>query len=339
MRTFTDQVENHRAGTAFPLAVKSLPIHRKLHPFYPLDTYSNMLALHISTCEFRALLASSLTSARITGHPPEHEFRLSLRTSMPSDEPQAAASPPPPKVFVWWRDYPLFIFFIVVWVVPMFWMGATKQRLSHVWANKINKEYVNLREIKLPYKVDKRQATLDDVVRLPREITHLHNASCLFTRSVNNWSTNHLQGSFDGQRWFTLRDEQYSPAKPFGHRARVDRMLSDIGAWRKRSSVYRRQADEFCDWYRNQYAKLNPTSEPLKAVRLVGILYRVGDPYIAEPRGRWVKRIPEEVDDRRPYVIHTKMYRDPPGASMKKSTTELIAVEPQGRIEACCDEF
>lgn len=271
-----------------------------------------------------------------------------------------------PRYVRWWWDYPLVVFFILFWLLPMFWMGMTRKkiypRFSAYVANKVEKfanSFVAADEPdpKNPgnptfeqYEKRKANRELANRIRklgnLPSELTHLHNASCLFTNSVRNWSTNHVQGSHDGRRWFTLRDEQYSPMKPFGHRARVDRMLSDIGAY-KRYRSKQIQADEMCQWYRWRYSQLNPTAEPLVAVRLVGVLYKVGDPYIATPEGRWVKRIPEDVPDRKPYIIYTKRFRknDPvrpaPRTQAEKDERqrEKTRRSQTDEIEECCDEF
>jgi hypothetical protein len=254
---------------------------------------------------------------------------------MRATKPQAAPRQTEPKVVRWWRDYPLLVFFMAVWVAPMFWMGAAKQRLSHVVASKIQM-HVNLQRPVLPVAWQKRilpkneltnrvePITWYDVVALPREITHLHNASCLFTEVVTRWQTNHVQGSTDGRRWFTLRDEFYSPMKPFGHRARIDRPLSDIGAYIKRSSVYRDQAEQICNWYRNRYAKLNPDAPPLAAVRLIAISYTVGEPALAEPAGHWIKHLPEDVKDRAPYIIHTKMFAEVPHPPKQHAHTRHV---------------
>ena len=281
------------------------------------------------------------------------------------DPTQANAEPPQEKdassqamVVRWWRDYPLLIFFMLVWVAPMFWMGATKnQRLSYIVATKLEKELkgkVNLRTPILPVKLQEkflpkdpllnrvRPITWYDAIRLPREVTHLHNASCLFTKRVSRWASNHVQGTIDGKRWFTLRDDLYSPAKPFGHRARVDRFLSDIGAWKRRSSVYVRQADEMCEWYRNHYTKTNPFAPPLVAVRLVNVNYIVGDPVIAEPEGRWIKRIPEHLPNKPVQVIHVKQFVNNPIAQRTSRQVEFARANIESEIkqdakgEPCC---
>jgi hypothetical protein len=292
---------------------------------------------------------------------------------MPTSEPQAAPTQPQPKassakastpkVCRWWRDYPLLLFFALVWLAPMFWMGMTKsKRLSYSVAAKIQK-HVNLRKPILPVAIQEKFLPKDkllnrvkpitwyDAVCLPREVTHLHNASCLFTRSVSNWSTHHVQGTTDNKRWFTLRDELYSPMKPFGHRARVDRFLADIGGRYGKHRHYQRQANEMCQWYRDQHAQLNPLAPPLVAVRLVRITHLVGEQSLAEPEGYWVKQIPEQTPEKRVHVFFkkTRFAQLNVNAALRQSAadhhratvaqTDSGTVEPideQAKEEPCC---
>ncbi|MCG8586893.1 MAG: hypothetical protein MI757_19490, partial [Pirellulales bacterium] len=213
---------------------------------------------------------------------------------MSSSESQAATPTSQPKVVRWWRDYPLLIFFVVVWVLPLGWRGVVRNghpqglrdRLPHEVAHRINQR------VDLP-------SSLESVIQLPREVNHLHNASCLYEKSPKSWWTYHVQGTVNGRIWFTLADDQYSPLVNFGRRARVDRLLTDVGAWSRKHTRYRRLGDEVCRWYRDRYSTLHPHATPLSMVRIVGIRYEVGESHIATPKGRWQKREPEDVDDRR----------------------------------------
>ena len=92
--------------------------------------------------------------------------------------------------------------FFILWLVPVLWHGAVSKR------------------------------------RLPGEPAVLHdchNIACLFTERPSSWNTYYVQIRGRGRPdWQTLEIAEYFPMQPFGHRTRLDRLLTSWGPGRAR---------------------------------------------------------------------------------------------------------
>jgi hypothetical protein len=124
----------------------------------------------------------------------------------------------------------------------------------------------------------------------PRPLSHvtkLANVSCLFIHSVRDWWWFYVQAKpVSGSAWMTLPEEHYFRMKAFGFHTRLDEfMRRDMG----QQSIL-----ELTDWVRGRYVELNPGADPPAAVRIVGGVFRVGEPI---PRGRWRKPPLESLDE------------------------------------------
>jgi cyclophilin family peptidyl-prolyl cis-trans isomerase len=150
------------------------------------------------------------------------------------------------------REHLALAAFIVIWLFPLGYMGMTAQYFS--------------REV-------------------PRSLRFLHNSSCLFRRSVADWSEYYTQGLPTGSNvWEDLPDEIYSPMQPFGYESRMGFIHQANVHARAYNGALRER--EMADWYRHKFAELNPDKPPLRAWRVVRVRYAVGEPTPGAP-GRW----------------------------------------------------
>jgi len=95
--------------------------------------------------------------------------------------------------------------------------------------------------------------------------------------------------------------------KPFGHRARIDRILV---LWSNPNFPDKeKQVKEMSLWLKKRYAELNPDSSGLEAIRYIRIAYPVGG-YIANPSGHWRKEKLETIPENKRYIFASYDFND-----------------------------
>ncbi|MDA2920652.1 hypothetical protein MYX76_14360 [Desulfobacterota bacterium AH_259_B03_O07] len=173
------------------------------------------------------------------------------------------------------RDYIIAWFFLAIWILPVLFQGLTKQSLYFATANRLE---------------------------------YFYYVACLFTKRVGAWSNFYVQVlPIGSNQWVTLEDKDYSPMKPFGHRARIDRILV---LWSNPNFPDKeKQVKEMSLWLKKRYAELNPDSSGLEAIRYIRIAYPVGG-YIAKPSGHWRKEKLETIPENKRYIFASYDFND-----------------------------
>lgn len=166
------------------------------------------------------------------------------------------------------RDYLLFWALVLLWIVPVAWVGATSQRMPLVG----------------------------------RFVNHLSRISCLFHRRVSDWNEYHIQVQGEPRLgWFDVPIEDYSSMQPFGYLTRLHRVLS-------RSSTCAHgmlQRQRLAEFIKRRHEALHPRTAKVTSIRFVVVKHAVGDA-LARQSGHWVRQPLGTVSqqDRRLFSTH-----------------------------------
>lgn len=144
----------------------------------------------------------------------------------------------------------------------------------------------------------------------PARLVHLTNVSCLFVYSVPAWQWFYAQVQpRAGADWSTLPEREYFRMRAFGYHSRLDEVA--------RRNLGEPAIAEMTHWIWLRYQQLNPGQPPPAAVRIVGGLFRVGEPI---PRGHWRKPPFESLDDRHRFLWYLRTYDGAAGLAGAPST-------------------
>lgn len=173
----------------------------------------------------------------------------------PADAPQ---EPPPkrPRRMLTVYDVALTVLFILAWLIPITYVGATKR----------------------------------DAPWLPDWLRHQHRVSCLFINEVKGWQTYRLEVQRGGSdRWEPMSEENYFELPVFGYRSRLHRVLGH--SYKKGKGAQRLR--EVGQYVKERYDQLNPEGPSLDALRFVRI-YMTNE-MLAKQTGRFKPMQPNEV--------------------------------------------
>lgn len=121
------------------------------------------------------------------------------------------------------------------------------------------------------------------------KLNYFYNISCLFLHRHGAWYNEYIEVlPGNSPDWVQLPDEDFSPMQPFGHRARIDRLITRNVQYKNRPEAPQ-QMREMARWIHDRYAKLYPDRPAIRAVRFSRIVFNVGGE-LAAPAGRWIKR-------------------------------------------------
>ena len=148
-------------------------------------------------------------------------------------------------------DYLLSSAFVVLWVLPILWVGITHQ---------------------------KRVPLVGDF------LNHNYGIACLFPDRSTGWNDYHFQVRLENRtKWFETPESDYTRMEPFGHRTRLHRMLG-LSARQPHGMLQRQHMAEFI---KTRYEYLHPESPKIAAMRFVYVHYKASDD-AAKQKGRWV---------------------------------------------------
>jgi hypothetical protein len=174
----------------------------------------------------------------------------------------ATATDPPekpserPKRLLTPYDAVLALLLLVFWLLPVSWVGATKQ-----------------------------EAPL-----LPAWLRHQHRISCLFTNEVKGWQSYGLEVQRGGSgRWEELSEEGYFELPVFGYRSRLHRTLGH--SYKRGKGALRLK--EMGHYVKRRYDELNPNGPSLDALRYVRV-YMTNE-MLAKQTGKFRPMRPSEV--------------------------------------------
>ncbi len=167
----------------------------------------------------------------------------------------------PSRVIVAERpDYFLCAFFVVVWLLPISWVGMTKQRVPLVGT------YAN----------------------------DMYRVASLFTKRLQGSVDYYFQVQFeDGWEWVNIPKRDYASIIMSGNRTRLDRMLQD-SVYSPRGM---KQRQLLAEYVKAQYERRNPEHSKIESFRYVVVLFPVGNKLASQKRGwtEWpIETIPEE---------------------------------------------
>jgi hypothetical protein len=189
-------------------------------------------------------------------------------TSTPAERAAGRLQPPVPARR---RDYAFAALFLVLWLVPISWVGLTDRPPAFA----------------------------------PVYLQHLYRVACLFTERVGGWSDYYFQVQLEGsESWVTAVQEDYARMKPFGHRTRLHRMLT-ISRRNERGTIQREQMARFI---KTRFEELYPDRPRVVGLRFIHVFYRTGEPELAHPRGRWERPPLAAVDRRRGEVLSSHFF-------------------------------
>jgi hypothetical protein len=210
-------------------------------------------------------------------------------------DPDAQLRQPPtasPPRWMRVRDVACVLFFAVFWLAPILSEGVVREPL-HGW--------------------------------LPENCHDQYRIACLFPDQHEFALEFYVQGVADDGKWFTLRDEEYTPMRPFGYynrnwallhsfnnravrlhwlrrQPRTPEILEQIEAAQEEAEEYRVPAEELTDWYRERHASLHPEAPGLMGVRVLAAWHPVGSE-IATPAGHWLRQAVEDIPRDRILVV------------------------------------
>jgi len=165
------------------------------------------------------------------------------------DRPRRAVGP---------YDVVLSLLFIVFWLAPITWVGATKK----------------------------------ETPGMPAWLRHQHRVSCLFINEVKGWQTYALEVQRGGSgTWEEMSEENYFELPVFGYRSRLHRVL---GHSYKRGKGAQRLR-EVGRYIKDRYDFLNPEGPSLDALRYVRIY--MNNQMLSKQTGHFKPMRPEDVPD------------------------------------------
>ncbi|MDJ0729558.1 MAG: hypothetical protein QNJ33_06145 [Crocosphaera sp.] len=163
------------------------------------------------------------------------------------------------------QDYLFSSFFILIWLLPIFWVGFTKRSVPNA-GNFFN---------------------------------DLYRVSCLFTHRVSYWNNSYIQVQLEGsESWLTPPESDFAKMTPFGHRTRLHRMLNEF---RDRKTTDRLWGD-MAEFVKVRFESRYPELSEVKAVRFVLVRYDVGSE-IAKPSGHWQKPPYDQTNPKNRYLL------------------------------------
>src|SRR5690349_14647465 len=93
---------------------------------------------------------------------------------------------------------------------------------------------------------------------------------------------------------------------PFGHRTRLNYMLSEVSS-RSNGNVV---LSEMTDFIKKRHELLHPGEGEVAGVRIMVVRYPVGDPFIARPKGHWDPPPLEQVAEWRRRAFYERSFED-----------------------------
>ena len=169
------------------------------------------------------------------------------------------------------RNFILAAIFVVLWLLPVAQQGFTCQLIDG----------------------------------MPKFLNDMARVSCLFTDRVPSWDNYYFQVRLEGQEtWLDVPKSDYTRMPPFGHRTRLDFILSESGS-RRNGNIIR---TEMASFIKKRYELLHPGGPRVSGVRYVYARYAVGEPVIARPKGHWVVPPIEEVEEWRKRFLATIVF-------------------------------
>jgi len=150
--------------------------------------------------------------------------------------------------------------------------------------------------------------TCEAIRGLPRYLNDIWRVSCLFTDRVPSWGTYYFQVRLSGQEtWIDVPTSDLSTMKPFGHRSRLDFMLSEATS-RTNGDVIRFEMAEFV---KKRYELLHPSEPDVAAVRFLQARWAVGEPMLAQPKQHWIVPPLDQVEEWRRRVGYERIFETP----------------------------
>lgn len=164
-------------------------------------------------------------------------------------------------------DYLLCIFFLIVWLAPMTWVGLTHRSIP------VAGKYLN----------------------------NLYRVAGLFTKKVNNWSDYYCQIRLEGETDWRDLPESYSAMKTFGDRSRLFFVVSN--SLRAPNGMDHRQ--RMAEYVRQRFERDHPQFPKVLSVRFLHVTYPCGA-YLVRQRRAWktwpLAQVPQRLQ--RPLSMH-----------------------------------
>lgn len=140
--------------------------------------------------------------------------------------------------------------FVYLWLVPILLVGVTGKRLAF----------------------------------LPTYVNYQYGLGRLFIHETAGWVGFHFQVRLEGETgWREPPEEDYFPARPFGHFSRLGMLyLIENASWES----FRGVRGELTEYIARRHAELDPAAPPVEEVRFVATRWPVGGEN-ARPDGPW----------------------------------------------------
>ncbi len=134
-------------------------------------------------------------------------------------------------------------------------------------------------------------------------LNEFYRVACLFTERVPAWAEWYFQvkpiGSLD---WKTVDQSVYAKMRPFGYHSRLHLMLGGT----ERDPNGARIRKEISKYVTKKYEAA--TGEDVMAIRLCKVFFKVGDPRLARPEGKWIRPQFHELDSSDQAVMYETHY-------------------------------
>ena len=183
--------------------------------------------------------------------------------------------------------------FVLFWILPIMYVNLTNSRVDF---KKIT-GFLN--------------SPLENKSNFSLYMNNQYRVACLFTNSVAQWKNLYAQIQLQGaDDWIAFDEAEYAPMHCFGYRTRIKRLynesklLLDQPGHRKAKNrcgsckQMTRRREDMAAFIARRYEEVFPESPPVRRVRFVEAIYKVGQKEIAKPAGHWrvlpLDDVPEE---------------------------------------------
>lgn len=163
----------------------------------------------------------------------------------------------------------ILILFAVIWLGPITWVGFSKK----------------------------------PVPRAGLLFNEFYRVACLFTKRVPAWAEWYFQVRPAGELdWITVDQSVYATMRPFGHHSRLHLMLGGTERDPKGADIRKEMAKFVTQKYEAA------TGKEVMAIRICKVIFKVGDPRLAQPEGKWIRPKFSELNSNDQAVMYPAIY-------------------------------